>query len=85
MATHPPPTKERPPQPAQPRKLSRRDNAPPKLSFDIFRNKPKPREWVPDGDAEPSFFLFDQRPASEKLVEIPHENGTILILFLDSD
>ena len=43
------------------------------------------RESIPDGDAEPSFDLFDQRPASGKPVEIPRENGTILVLVLDSD
>ena len=38
------------------------------------------REWIPDDDAEPSFDLFDQRPASGKPVEIPREDGNILVL-----
>ena len=41
------------------------------------------REWIPDDDGEPSFDLFDQRPESGKPVEIPREDGTILVL--DSD
>ena len=34
----------------------------------------------PDDDAEPSFDFFDQRPASGKPVEIPREDGSILVL-----
>ena len=41
------------------------------------------REWIPDDDAEPRFDLFDQRPDSGKPVEIPREDGSILVL--DSD
>ncbi len=48
-----------------------------------FEISPAIREWIPDDDAEQSFDLFDQRPASGKPVEIPREDGTIL--FLDPD
>ncbi len=41
------------------------------------------REWIPDDDAEREIDLFDQRPDSGKPVEIPREDGTILVL--DSD
>jgi hypothetical protein len=38
------------------------------------------REWIPIDDGEPSFDLFDQRPDSGKPVEIPREDGSILVL-----
>ena len=38
------------------------------------------RQWIPDDDAEQEFDLFDQRPESGKPVEIPREDGTILVL-----
>ena len=38
------------------------------------------REWIPDDDAEQEFNLFDQRPESGKPVEIPREDGIILVL-----
>ena len=41
------------------------------------------REWIPDDDAESGFDLFDQRLPSRKPVEIPLEDGSILVL--DSD
>ena len=62
---------------------------PPDPPFDIETFEPiEPpwqaiREWIPDDDAEPSFELFDQRAASGKPVEIPRDDGTILVL--DSD
>jgi len=62
---------------------------PPDPPFDIETFEPiEPpwqaiREWIPDDDAEPGFDLFDQRRASGKPVEIPREDGTILVL--DSD
>ena len=62
---------------------------PPDPPFDIETFEPiEPpwqaiREWIPDDDAELGFDLFDQRPASGKPVEIPREDGTILVL--DSD
>ena len=42
--------------------------------------RPDIREWIPDDDAEQEFDLFDQRPESGKPVEIPREDGTILVL-----
>ena len=62
---------------------------PPDPPFDIETFEPiEPpwqaiREWIPDDDAEPGFDLFDQRPESGKPVEIPLEDGSILVL--DSD
>ena len=62
---------------------------PPDPPFDIDTFDPiKPpwqaiREWIPADDAEQEFDLFDQRPASRKPVEIPREDGNILVL--DSD
>jgi hypothetical protein len=59
---------------------------PPDPPFDIETFEPiEPpwqaiREWIPDDDAEPSFDFFDQRPASGQSVEIPREDGTILVL-----
>ena len=59
---------------------------PPDPPFDIETFEPiEPpwqaiREWIPDDDAEPSFDFFDQRPASGKPVEIPREDGSILVL-----
>ena len=59
---------------------------PPDPPFDIETFEPiEPpwqaiREWIPDDDGEPSFDLFDQRPESGKPVEIPREDGTILVL-----
>jgi hypothetical protein len=38
------------------------------------------REWIPADEAEPSFDLLDQRPASGRPVEIPREDGSILVL-----
>jgi len=57
--------------------------------FDIETFKPiEPlwqaiREWIPDDDAEQAFDLFDQRPMSGKPVEIPLDDGYILVF--DSD
>ncbi len=62
---------------------------PPDPPFDIETFEPiEPpwqaiREWIPDDDAEPDGDLFDQRPNSAKPVEIPREDGSILVL--DSD
>ncbi len=62
---------------------------PPDPPFDIETFEPivppwqAIREWIPDDDEEPSFDFFDQRPDSGKPVEIPREDGSILIL--DSD
>ena len=62
---------------------------PPDPPFDIETFEPiEPpwqaiREWIPDDDAEPGGDLFDQRLPSRKPVEIPLEDGSILVL--DSD
>ncbi len=59
---------------------------PPDPPFDIETFEPiEPpwqaiREWIPDDDAEPGFDLFDQRTESGKPVEIPREDGSILVL-----
>ncbi len=41
------------------------------------------RECIPDDDAEPGGDLFDPRTDSHNPVEIPREDGSILVL--DSD
>jgi hypothetical protein len=44
------------------------------------------REWIPADDGEPGFHLFDlfdQRPGAGQPVEIPREDGSILVF--DSD
>lgn len=38
------------------------------------------REWIPADDEDPDSNLFDQRPKSGKPVEIPLEDGYILVL-----
>ena len=59
---------------------------PPDPPFDIETFEPiEPpwqaiREWIPADEGEPSFDLFDQRPDSRWPVEIPREDGTILVL-----
>ena len=59
---------------------------PPDPAFDIDTFEPIDppwqaiREWIPADESEPSFDLFDQRPDSGKPVEIPIEDGTILVL-----
>ena len=59
---------------------------PPDPPFDIETFEPiEPpwqaiREWIPDDDAEPGFDLFDQRPAAGRPIEIPREDGNILVL-----
>jgi hypothetical protein len=41
------------------------------------------REWVPADDGEPVFDLFNQRADSGTSIEIPCEDGTILVLESD--
>ena len=41
------------------------------------------REWIPAEEGEPGYDLFDQRPGAGQPVEIPREDGSILVL--DSD
>jgi len=41
------------------------------------------REWIPADDEDPGFDLFDQRTESWKTVQIPREDGCILVLDLD--
>jgi len=38
------------------------------------------REWIPDDDAAPDFDLFDQRADFRQPVEVPREDGCILVL-----
>jgi hypothetical protein len=38
------------------------------------------REWIPADDDDPTADLFDQRPKSGQPVEIPLEDGYILVL-----
>ncbi|MEY5024500.1 MAG: hypothetical protein RLZZ244_28 [Verrucomicrobiota bacterium] len=38
------------------------------------------REWIPDGDADPSGDLFDQTPVRSMPVEIRRQDGSILVL-----
>ena len=62
---------------------------PPDPPFDIETFEPvEPpwqaiREWIPADDGEPGYDLFDQRPGAGQPVEIPREDGSILVL--DSD
>jgi hypothetical protein len=62
---------------------------PPDPPFDIETFEPiEPpwqaiREWIPDDEEQPSLDLFDQRPDTTNAIEIPREDGTILVL--DSD
>ena len=41
------------------------------------------REWIPADEGEPNFGLFDQRDESGKPVEIPLEDGYILVFDCD--
>ena len=62
---------------------------PPEPPFDIETFEPiEPpwqaiREWIPAHDGDPGFDLFDQRAESWKPVQIPREDGCILVLDLD--
>jgi hypothetical protein len=62
---------------------------PPDPPFDIETFEPiEPpwqaiREWIPDDDGDPVFDLFDQRTDARQPVEIPREDGSVLVLDLD--